>query len=1015
MTIQRLSSNLLIRLGMLAVAALVWFVTPLVSEGLSDQYIRTDFTVEAGLPDNVVNSIVQTRNGILWVGTQSGLASFDGREFTPIALRIAGAPPQGAVHAMIEAANGDLWVGTQSGVVLIPKRAVDSLNPSDAVFYPLGMHVGIQADSLYQGQDGVIWAGTPHGLYRMVRGSFVQTISGVSVSRISGALDGHLFLITQRGFLEWNGEKIIEHPELAERLGVHDDQIFNVSQDRDGTIWYCTNAGVKRLALHPVKDLEPQQVAQTAAYRTYQDPQGFIWVATGIGLYRVRDNVMETPAPLVNARCFWIGEDGELWLGTNGNGLVRLKRRVVRMFTNADGLPNNLTMAVLPTRDGKLWIGSNCGLSMFDGNRFTTYREIDGLLNSCVWALAEDHKNGIWIGTYGGGLFQYSAGRFAQYSVEDGLVSTIVSQITVARDGTLWVATPDGISHLQNGRSKNFTVAQGLSSNQVSSVYEDRGGTIWAETQGGIDRLEGDRFVPFSTLQNHGEALPVRMGQDSFGDLFTADSPKGISLIRDDKLIPVNEDLNVLGIVESPQHELWLSSKNGILHVSPKDLSDSVNDHAFPLDYQLFDTADGLNSTQAGAGSPNIAISQDGKLWVATVKGLAMLEISKLRRPSHKPNVFISSVTIERNRQNAQREIVLAPGTHHLELHLDAVDLGSPEKVRIQFRMDGVDSLWLDADSSRTAVYSNIPPGSHLFHVRASTGDGIWDRVGVVYTVRQQPYFFQRGWFQLACVTFALLILYGAYLIRMRQIVRRTQMRLEERITERERIARDLHDTFFQGIQGILLRFHTGTSQLSPNEPARVIFEEALNTSDKVMLEGRELVQDLRTTKVCSEDLPATLAITGNSLKRVADAQFTVIVNGTRRVLHPIVEEELNKIGKEALSNAFHHAHAQTIEAELTYDSHGLRLRVRDDGRGIDPEILRRGHKDGHWGLPGMRERAKKVGANLEVWSHSHAGTEIEIRVPATLAFRTSELRCRGHWMNWNSWRRWFTGGELHD
>jgi signal transduction histidine kinase/ligand-binding sensor domain-containing protein len=951
-------------------------------------YIRTDLTVDNGLPNNVVNAIVETENGLLWVGTESGLASFDGRDFSPVDLQPAGSPAQGAIHSLLESSEGDLWVGTDAGVVRIPKAALDQFSLSLLTFFQLGEEPSNEVLELFEARDGTLWAGSHHGLYRKDSGKFVELVSG-PISRIAETSEGHLLVIDGAKLIEWDGRNPIQRPDLVAGAGVPESEIFDVFQDHEGTMWYSTRAGILRRGPKPLPPLRPLVASKTASFRRpYTDSQDNKWVVTGTGVYRIIGDEMEdTPVPEVLPRCFLADHDGGFWVGTNGNGLIHLKRRTVHMFTKMDGLISNIPMAVLASHDGKLWIGCNCGLSAYDGKRFTSYAEKEGLSNSCVWSLAEDQHRNLWIGTYGGGLFRFKDEQFAQYSLKEGLVSQIVLQVAVARDGSLWLATPDGISHMRNGQFRNYTRADGLSSNHVLAIHQDRLGTIWAATQGGIDRLIGDRFVSFHSGQPQAAPFSVRFSEDSAGNLYTADSPKGISLIKNNEIRVVNEDLKVSDMVESPRRDLWFSGTNGILRIRPADLASSRDDRDTPLDYQLIDRADGLNSIQCSTGSPNMAVTSDKKLWVATVKGLAMLDLARLPEAVHKPKVFIGAVTVGKNRLLAGSETVLPPGTQHLEIHLQAVDLSSPEKILLQYRLEGVDAVWLDASASRTAVYTNIPVGSHAFHVRASSSDGMWDRSGVVFNITQRPYFYQTLWFRSLGIFAVFAILWFAYLMRLKQVTRRVQDRMYERLAERERIARDLHDTFFQGIQGLFLRFHTAASQLPQNEPARDVFENVLRQSDDVMKEGRELLLDLRSTAPGRQDLPTALAKAGSQFQEVHPCKFNVIVNGEARTLRPVVSDELTQIGKEALSNAFRHSNASQIEVEVLYEQDQLCLRIRDDGEGIDQKILEEGQRSGHWGLPGMRERAQKLGTRVEMWSRPGAGTEVELRIPARLAY----------------------------
>ena len=638
------------------------------SHSLAEDYLRTDFSVEDGLPDDVVNAVLQTRNGLLWVGTESGLASFDGQKFTPLKLGIPGTVALGAVQSLVENANGDLWVATHAGVVHIPRAALDQFDPSQLILYHLGTGPGDEASSLLLSHDGVLWAGTNRGLYKFSSGKFVEAIPAVSINRIAEALNGHLLIITGEGFVEWDGSKVIEHPEVAARLHIHPDQVFHAFQDHTGTMWFATVNGIARNGSRVFPPMQPLNVSKTVAYRTYEDPQGHIWIASRQGLQLATGDRLEAPTTAIEARCVYADQDGDLWVGTNGNGLVRLKRRIVHMFNSSSGLPNDVTMTVIAAHDGRLWVGNNCeGLSVFDGTSFKTYREKDGLANSCIWALTEDHNHDLWIGTYGGGLFRFRDGHFTQYAKGQGLVSTIVLQIVAAHDGSLWIATPDGVSHMHDGQFHNYTSADGLSSDRVSGIYQDRDGTVWAATQGGLDRLSGKRFERFPSTGQASAPFSVRFSADLAGNLYTADSPRGISLITNDQLFSVYENFKVLDFLETADHSIWFSGGDGIGRVALADLNRSVTERDAPLDYIMFDRADGLSSTQCSVGIPNIAITPDHKLWVATVKGLAMLDLAKLSRTNRRPKILMGAVTIGRKKQLAGAELTLAPGTHHVE------------------------------------------------------------------------------------------------------------------------------------------------------------------------------------------------------------------------------------------------------------------------------------------------------------------------------------------------------------
>jgi ligand-binding sensor domain-containing protein/signal transduction histidine kinase len=981
----------------LFVARGAWAISP-VDSPIGTKYIRTDFTVDDGLPDNTINVITQTDNGLLWIGTASGLASFDGRTFVTVRLRIPGALSPGSVNSFVEGPNGDLWVGTDTGVVRIPQRDLDDPYLPNAMAFRLGKPQSEEVEVLFRDREGTIWAGTSHGLYRFDGNQFLCVNWTIYVGRISQALDGRLMLNTGSGFVEFDGKRIIQHAGLGARFGVPDHEIFDAFQDPDGTMWYCTNKGIRPVAGRRVRSLSPYQPAHAPTYRLYVTSTGSHWVSTKAGIYEIVGERMWTPDPDLRARYFCAGRDGDLWIGTNGGGLVHLQPRTVQMFTKADGLPSDIAMAVLPARDGRLWVGGNCGLAVFDGRRFRTFNEKDGLTNSCVWSLAEDRQHTIWIGTYGGGLFRYSNGVFKQYTIEDGLVSRIGAQIMVARDDTLWLATPDGVSHVQNGRIQNYTAADGLSSIRVHSIYQDHGGTIWVATQAGVDRLESGGFVPVPAAQAADQVQAHEFVEDSQGNLYATDIPRGVSEIRNGKVTLLDSALSLAQLVEAPDHTLWFSGRNGVVRISEQEFA-LVGRSSAPLDYEVFDRADGLNTTEASVGTPNIVIAPNGRLWIATVKGLAMIDTLHLPLTGRSPQVFITGVSSDTKRCLVGNGLVLKPGIHHVELNLAAINLANPQRVRLQYRLEGVDSQWLDATSSRTAVYSNIPAGTHRLLVRVTDSIGHWSAPQVVYELTQQPHFYATTLFQVSVALAAALLLVLAYFVRMRSVVRQTRIIIEQRQFERETVARDLHDTFLQGVQGLILRFHTGTQQLPPENPVRQSFEEALSYSDRIMIEGRGVLSRLRTKRTTPETLTESYATIGREFRALSSAQFDVFVSGRGRDLDVFVQEELEKTGREALFNAHRHANAGRIEVEIHFGIFDFRVRFRDDGVGIDPAILREGSVPGHFGFPGMRERVSRIGGKLEIWSRPGAGTEIEIRIPGSIAYRNHERKLSPRWI----------------
>jgi signal transduction histidine kinase/streptogramin lyase len=953
-------------------------------------YVSQKFTVEDGLLSDNVNAILQTRDGFLWIGTQDGLLRFDGRHFTPIQFL-----PQASailVSALAEAPDGALWVGTRAGLARIASPGSSELGRTVSSIYHPGSGEGDSVQCLHFSRNGDLWVGTHTGLYRFEHGRFSTIIPELWTSRIEEASNGNLLVITSKGFVEWDGKQIIRHPDLPARLGVRQHEIFHVIEDHTGTRWYCTESGVARQVGDSIERLKPYSGAEgnpNVVYRLYDDQHGAVWFTQSGALYRATAAGRQLAVPDLNAKYLALDRDGDLWVGTR-RGLFRLKSQAVKMFTAADGLPSGVPMAVLAASDGKLWAGSNCGgVSWFDGQRFQTYAEKDGLTNSCVFSLAEDRDHNIWIGTFGGGVFRFRDGHFIQVVAPDRLAYRIPTAIVPASDGSLWIAYNDGLDRIADGQVRRFTTADGLSSNSLLSAYEDRHGVLWVETTMGIDRLKMDRFVAVWTADSGstGEGR-FGFGEDRFGQLFTFGPANATFRVREDRVVRVNGAPRITGMAQSPEH-LWFCG-DGIYRATPDSLQRWEREPDTPPDYTRFNRADGMNSAECSGGFRNMAVTNDGRLWVAMDQGIAMLEFSRLRYTERKAAIFIEKIVIRKTVQPPGRELVLPAGTHHVELHFDTIELASPEAIRMQYRLDGVDPEWLDADSSASAVYSGIPVGTHQFHVRACNSDGVWDQAGIFYNVTQKPYFYETNLFRLAAVAMFALLLAGAYRFRLRRMMAQMNARLDERVAERTRLARDLHDTLLQTIQATKLIAEVAIGDADGSPPARKTMERLAKLLGQAMQEARASLLSLRASTTETNDLADGLRRAGEESAVASPLRFRLTVEGAVKEMHPIVRDEVYRIGYEAIRNAFHHSGGAEVQVVLTY-GHSLELVVRDDGKGIDPDIAAKG-KPGHFGLTGMQERAVRIGAKMTICSSSNAGTKLELIVPGQVVFSRTRV-----------------------
>jgi signal transduction histidine kinase/ligand-binding sensor domain-containing protein len=954
-------------------------------------YLRLTFTAEDGLHSSVVNDVMQTQDGFLIVGSGRGLFRFDGHRFAEMN---SDPPKQIVAYSLAEGPDGDLWVATKFGVYRAPHAEIGQRWQTLSVYH-MGQGAADPVACLRFTRAGVLWAGTPYGLFYFTKDHFQQAAAG-DIQRIEEARNGHLLISTTHGFFEWDGSRVIEHPEIPTALGIRAEEVFHVLEDRSGVTWYCTAKGIFRQSGGSVKRFLPDPTGdKNGALRAFEDAAGNIWFrTTAAGLLRASSDSLESVAPEINARAVTADREGNLWVGTNGAGLVRFKNRPVKTFTKADGLPNNVVMTVLAAADGKLWAGNNCGgLSWFDGGRFHTYDEKDGLTNSCVNALAEDSQHDLWVGTSGGGVFRFHAGHFQAFTKTDGLGSDTVTCVLIARDGSLWIATTGGLTRLRDGVLRNYTTADGLSSIGIANVFQDSSGVVWVATHGGIDRLDGDKFVAAFRPQDH-RGVEVA-GESPLGDLYVVEEGLGVGRLKDGRLTGI-ADLNGSQI-QVVQQDLWIAGgSGGVIRVGAASLRRWEGAQQDPIDYTEFGRADGFLSKECAGGYPNMTTTKDGKLWAATLGGAAMLDLFSLPHAAGKPFEYISEVDVDRKKRNAGRELILAPGLHHTELQLGSIELSSPERAHMQYRLEGIDSEWLDVKPDGTAVYTTIPHGSYLFHLRASNGDGIWDRQGIVYRITQKPFFYETAAFRILMIAAGCILLASAYRFRLRQESARIKVGLEGRVAERERIARDLHDTILQSFQGSLFEVQAARNLFARRpDDAMQTLDEAIRSAESAIVEGRDAIRDLRSGSAAPSDLARLLAVAGQELSGVAVSNggspaFHVTVEGPPRVIETVLHDELYRIGREILRNAFHHAHAKKIEVEIRYDAQELRIRFRDDGIGIDPMVLNEGARAGHWGLPGVRERAKLAGAQVDFWSEVGAGAEVQVTVPASVAYAKS-------------------------
>jgi signal transduction histidine kinase len=530
------------------------------------------------------------------------------------------------------------------------------------------------------------------------------------------------------------------------------------------------------------------------------------------------------------------------------------------------------------------------------------------------------------------------------------------------KDGAIWVATGGTLLRFLEGRwQSTYTSRDGLGEGNVADVIVDSDQAVWAATDHGVSRLKNGRFV---TL-NAANGLPCD---------------------------------TVHTLVEDEDRALWLYMACGLVRISRADLDSWLKTKekgtsTATVRTTVLENEDGIGSSSSVPPyAPRAAKSGDGRLWLVTLEGVVVVDPRHLPLNTLPPPVHVEQVVADRTRYDASSQLKLPPLVRDLEIQYTALSFVAPEKVQFKIKLEGRDREWTGAGNRRRAFYTDLPPGHYRFRVMAANNSGLWNEQGDSFDFSIEPAYWQTNWFRALCVVAFAALLFGLYRLRVRQLRQRFALTLETRVAERTRIARDLHDTLLQSFHGLLLRFQT-VLELMPRRPAeaQAMLASTIDQAADAITEGRDAVQALRTSVAESNNLAAAIRSLGDELKTQQQGEAAVAirveVHGVTRALHPIVRDETFRIAGEALRNALHHARATQIEVEVVYDRHQLRLRVRDDGKGIDPQVLTQQGRPGHFGLEGMRERAAVVGGKLTVWSALDAGTEIDLTVPAANAY----------------------------
>jgi signal transduction histidine kinase/ligand-binding sensor domain-containing protein len=983
---------------------------------------------KAGVPADI-RALAQSTDGYLWVGSYRGLFRFDGIQFQVFEPESGARLPSHEILSLFAVPGNRLWIGYRKGGVSV-LEAGKLINYGSVDGFPEGRVNGFTRD-----RNGRVWVASTGGLAHF-DGDRWHTVGNDSNFPGSGA---QAVFVDHLGALWVAGEHRIAvlNPGSSKfKLAgePYKGQVTRLAESPDGTMWMTEMTRALQPLERPGEGTPYSGLTKDDCQIKFPDT----W-KTEPRCRRTDDLEVR-----VGSTAFLFDQNGSLWITTLGDGLRRapyplqLRKKPIEEFsdelehfTSKDGLSSDYNTAILEDREGNIWVATRDGIDQFrnsalapvtlgtsamgislvpgdDGDvvalaansgHMFRFHDAHNKVNvpdkgTPMVALYRDLFGSIWgVGHWGGcGFVGNECATRLEFPGEKG--SSWGRAWRLAVDGThrLWAYVPEtGLVAFENGRwSQVKGVPSAPTSAVVTTQYTDAAGRIWFGFQDGRLLTVTDGLIHLYSSED-GLTLGEIKAIDSVGAHVWVGGERGLVLLRGPRftaVLPYDAPAfsSVSGIVEADDGSLWLNESRGVVRVSPSEVSAILQDSSHPTHYEVLN--DGLpGATEQFATPPTAIRGTDGRLWFVTTNGAAWVDPRHLYRNTVPPSVVIQSIVADGRTLSSSEKLELSAATTNLQIAYSGLSLSVPERVQFRYWLKGLDHEWQNVGARRTAYYTRLPPGSYDFQVIASNDAGVWNNVAAQLPIRIIPAWYQTRWFYALCALFVTATLAALYRFRIVQIRADTRRLLEARLSERDRIARDLHDTLLQGVQGLIWRFQSATNRIPPDQPARQLMEQSLDRADKLLEESRDRVKGLRPASEAA-DFTQTLAAECEQFAQLQPTKFRVSVQGTPQDLHPLVREEGLMIAREALSNAFRHSSANDIEVEVTYGKVAFRLRVRDDGQGISPSVLEAGGKPGHFGLMGLQERAKKLGGRLEIWSKPDVGTEIDLRVPAQLAYR---------------------------
>jgi signal transduction histidine kinase/ligand-binding sensor domain-containing protein len=970
------------------------------------QYGHSVWRVQDGYFGGKAWTIAQTTDGYIWVGTDAGLYQFDGVRFVRWTGQSGEELPSNRVVRLLGARDGSLWIGTSAGLArLVGKHIVvyqkeqwlirdiiedrdgniwfDRFHPKDRI-HPLcqvvgatvqchGSEDGVEAvggGPLARDSAGNLWVGGNTNLVRwrppadstVYRPKSLESNAGSGgVQALLAADDGSVWvgMVAGKGVGLQHEIDGVLRPFIAPGLNGESLEVTTLCSDHHNNIWVGTSEGIYRIHGSDIDHYgNAEGLSSDYVAHIFEDREGNIWVATSQGLDMFRDlrvkSISKHEGLITDAvQSVAASQDGRVWIGTTH--LQILGPQGISFEPAA--LPGNLVTSIFEDHAGRLWCGMNNTLFVKDGGEFRQINKSDGQPVGMVAGITEDVQHNIWIESFG---TKTTLLRIHDFKVEQELSE---SEIPLAR--RVLADPQDGIwLGLANGNLARYRNGQ-----QETIVFDHH----------------TDAYISAMTRTPDGSIL----GGATFGVLAWKNGKKQILTVQNG--LPCN---SVYALTSDNAGDLWLYAECGLVEIPREQMQLWWSHPDSKLELRVFDTLDGVETGRASFTSS--ARTPDGRLWFANGSVVQVIDPAHIVKNSLPPPVDVNAVIADQKNYPLESTVRLPPLTRSLEIDYTALSYVAPQKVLFRYKLEGHDLGWQEPGTRRQAFYTDLRPGRYRFRVIACNSDGVWNETGASLDFSVRPAYYQTTWFRVLCAAAFFLVLWAFYQLRVRHLQKQFAIGLDARVNERTRIARDLHDTLLQTLHGLMFQFQA-VRNLLPRRPEDAMrsLDEAIDETEKALAESRNAIQGLRSEAMAkgnlAEMLLAASSELANSLGETGELPaFELIEEGGQRTLTPGIKDELGRIALEILRNAFRHAQATRIEAEIRYDHQELRVRIRDNGRGIDNHVLSEGGIAGHWGLQGVRERAERIGARLDFWSEAGAGTEVQLAVPSAVAYESS-------------------------